>query len=80
MRLRTSFFGDSWMRGDNESLHHGVSHKPGRPDFWKNKSDHKQKYEAQEMVGCDWKNEVHVDETRNWRANHKITPPSTKCE
>ena len=24
------------MQSDNESLHHGVSHKPGRPDFWKN--------------------------------------------
>ena len=37
------------MWGDNESLHHSVSHKPGRPDFWKNKSDHK-KYETQGKV------------------------------
>ena len=29
------FFGYSWMRGDNKSLHHGVSYKPGRPDFEK---------------------------------------------
>ena len=29
------FFGYSWVWGDNESLHHGVSHKPGKPDFWK---------------------------------------------
>ena len=29
-------FGYCWMRGDDESLHQGVSHKPGRPDFWKN--------------------------------------------
>ena len=36
------------MRGDNKSLYYGISHKPGRPDFWKNKSDHKKKYEAQE--------------------------------
>ena len=68
------------MRGDNESLHHGVSHKPGRPDFWKNKSDQKKKYEAQEKVGRDKKNEVHVDETRNWRTNHKISTPTTKCK
>ena len=67
------------MRGDNESLHHGVSHKPRRPDFWKNKSDNK-KYEAQEKVGRDRKNEVHVDETRNWRTHHKISTPSTKCK
>ena len=26
------------------SLHHGVSHKPERLDFWKNKTDHKKKY------------------------------------
>ena len=48
------------MRGENESLHHGVSHKPGRPDFWKNKTDlpglwknktdHKKKHETQEQV------------------------------
>ena len=39
------------MRSDNESLYYGVSHKPGRPDFWKNKSDHKKKYEMQEKAG-----------------------------
>ena len=59
------------MWGNNESLHHGVSHKPGRSNFWKYKSDHKKKYEAQEKVGRGRKNEVHVDETRNWRTNHK---------
>ena len=68
--------GYSRMGGDNESLHHGLSCKP---DFWKNKWDHK-KYEAQEKVGQGWKNEVHVDETRNWRSNHKISTLSTKCE
>ena len=57
--------GYSWIRGDNESLHHGVSHKPGRLDLWKNKSDHKKKYETQEKVGRGRKNEIHVDETRN---------------
>ena len=36
-----SLFGYSWMRDNNESLHHGISHKPGKPDFWKNKSGHK---------------------------------------
>ena len=51
------------MRGDNESLHRGVSHKPRRPDFRKNKSDHKNKYEAQEKVGRCKKNEVRVHET-----------------
>ena len=54
------------MWGDNENLHHGVSHKPGRPDFWKNKSDHKKKYETHEKVGHGRKNEVHGYETRNW--------------
>ena len=58
------------MQGDNESLHHGISHEPGRPDFWKNKSDNKKKSETQEKIGCGRKNEVHVDETRNWRINH----------
>ena len=46
MKLRISF----WLQLD-ESLHHGVSHKPGRPDFWKNKSENKKKYENQEKVG-----------------------------
>ena len=68
------------MRSDNESLHYGVSHKPGRPDLWKNKSGHKKKYEAQEKVGRGKKNKVHIDETWNWRANHKISTLSTKCE
>ena len=66
------------MRGDNVSLHHGVSCKPGKPNFWKNKSDHEKKSEAQRKVGRDKKNEVQVDETRNWRTNHKISTPSTK--
>ena len=65
------------MQGDNESLHLGVSHKPGRPDFWKNKSDHKKKSETQEKIGCGRKN---VDETRNWRTNRKISTPFTKYE
>ena len=30
MDFSTSYNG---MRGDNESLHRGVSHKPGRPEF-----------------------------------------------
>ena len=68
------------MQYDNETLHDGVSHKPGRPDFWKNKSDLKKKYETQEKVGRGRKNEVNVDETRNWRTNHKISTSSTKCE
>ena len=38
------------MQSDNKSLHHGVSHKPGRPDYWKNKSDHETKYEVQERL------------------------------
>ena len=38
-----SFFGYSWMQGNNASLHHGISHKPGRPDFWKKKSEQKKK-------------------------------------
>ena len=66
--------------GENESLHHGVSPKSGRPEFWKNKSDHKKKYKTQEKVCRGRENEVHVDETRNWRTNHKISTPSTKCE
>ena len=52
------------MRDDNEIIHYSVTHKPRRPDFWKNKSDHK-KYKAQEKVGRCRKNEVHADETRN---------------
>ena len=50
MNLQISF-GYSWMQGDNESLLHGISHKTGRLDFWKNKSNHKKKYETQEKVG-----------------------------
>ena len=79
MRLRITF----WLQLDarrNESLYHGVSHKAGRPDFWKNKSDHKKKYEAQEKVGCGRKNDVYVDEIRNWWTNYEISTPSTKCE
>ena len=64
------------MWSDNRSLHH----KSGRPDLQKIKSDHKKKYEAQEKVGCGWKKEVHVDETRNWRTNHKIATPFMKFE
>ena len=65
------------MLSDNESHHHGVSHKPGRPEFSKSKSDHKKKYEAQEKVGRGRKNKVYIDEARNWR-NNKISKPSTK--
>ena len=64
MRLQV-FWGYSWMRGDNESLHHGVSHKHKRPDFLKNKLDHQKKYEDQEKVGRGRKNEVNINETRN---------------
>ena len=48
--------------------------------FEKNQTDHKKKYETQENVGRGRKNEVHNDETRNWRTNHKISTPSTKCQ
>ena len=44
------------------------------------KSDHKKKYEAKEKVGRGRKNEVHLEETINWRTNHKISKPSMKCE
>ena len=68
------------MRGDNDS----VSHKSGRPDFWKNKSDHKKKYEAQENVDRGRKNEVHAEEKRNWRTNykylHRLRNGSRYCE
>ena len=47
---------------------------------WKNKLDHKKKFEVQEKVGCGRKNGVHVDETRNWWTNHKISTPSMKCK
>ena len=67
------------MWGNNESLHHGVSHKPGRSDFWKNKSDHK-KYDTQEKVSHGKKYKVHANETRNWRTNHKISTPSMKSK
>ena len=65
----TDFY--SCMQVDKESLHQAVSHQPGRPDFWRIKLDHEKKYEDQVKVGHGSKNEVHVDETRNWRANHK---------
>ena len=70
----TDLFGFSWMRGDNKS-------PPNLEDltFEKNKSDNK-KYDTQEKVGCGWKNEILVDETKNWRTNHKISTPATKCE
>ncbi len=74
-----SLFGDSRMRGDDESLRHGVSHKPERLDFWINKSDHKKKYGSQEKIGRGRKNEVHINEARKWRINHKISTLSTKC-
>ena len=48
--------------------------------LWENKSDHKKKYEAQENIGHGRKNEVHVNETRNWWTNHKISTLSIKCK
>ena len=63
-----------------KNLYHGISHKSGRSDFWENNSHYKEKYETQEKAGIDRKNEIHVDETRNWQTNSKISTLSMKCK